>query len=64
MLLDVDGKPLAHRSITFSTRGTERTEHGQRHDIVQRVLGQKDPRSTQLYADMAEYQVRQALETG
>ncbi len=41
-----------------------RIENGQRLDRVQRVLGHKDPRSTQLYADMAEYQVRQALETG
>jgi site-specific recombinase XerD len=39
-------------------------ENGQRRDRVQRVLGHTDPRSTQLYADMAEYQVRQALEMG
>ncbi len=43
---------------------TECTEHGQRLDRVQRVEGHKAPRSTQLYADMAEEQVWQALETG
>jgi site-specific recombinase XerD len=30
-------------------------ENGQRLNIVQRVLGHKDPRSMQLYVDMAEY---------
>ncbi len=33
-------------------------------DRVQRVVRHTDPRSTQLYADMAEYHVWQALETG
>jgi len=60
--------PTARRWLTLHqlrhTRGTELTENGQRLDRVQRVVGHKDPRSTQLYADMAEYQVRQALETG
>ena len=36
-------------------------EHGQRLDSVQRVVGHRDSRSTQLYADMAEYQVPQAI---
>ncbi len=61
-LLDADGKPLYTVHQLQHTRGTELTENGQRLDRVQRVLGHKDPRSTQLYADMAEYQVRQALE--
>ncbi len=53
----------SHLSSTNSgTRGTELTENGQRLDSVQRVVGHKDPRSTQLYVDMAEYQVRQVLE--
>lgn len=38
--------------------------NGQRRDRVQRMLDHKNLRSTQLYADMAEYQVRQALEMG
>ena len=33
-------------------------EHGQRLDRVQRVLGHKNPQFTQLYADMAEYEVQ------
>ncbi len=40
-----------------------RTAHGQRLDIVQRVVGQTEPRSTQLYADVTEDDVRWALET-
>ncbi len=63
-LLDAEGKALYTVHQLRHTRGTELTESGQRLDSVQRVLGHKDPRSTQLYADMAEYQVRQALETG
>ncbi len=59
--------PTARRWLTVHqlrhTRGIERTEHGQRRERVRRVLGQNDPRSTQLYADMVEYQVRQALDT-
>jgi site-specific recombinase XerD len=31
--------------------------------IVQRALGHKDPRSTQIYADVTEDDVRRALET-
>ena len=61
-LRDADDKPLYTVHQLRHTRDTELTEHGQRLDFVQRVLGHKDPRSTQVYADMAEYQVRQALE--
>jgi site-specific recombinase XerD len=52
--------------FSTSCRSIQRllAENGQRFDRVQRVVGHKDPRSTQLYADMAEYQVRQALEAG
>ncbi len=63
-LLDAEGKALYTVHQLRHTRGTELTESGQRLDSVQRVLGHKDPRSTQLYADMAGYHVRQALETG
>jgi integrase len=63
-LLDAEGKPLYTVHQLRHTRGTELAENGQYLDIVQRVLGHTDPRSTQLYADMAEYHVRQALETG
>ncbi len=63
-LLNADGKPVYTVHQLRHTRGTELTEDGQRLDSVQRVVGHTDPRSTQLYADMAEYEVRQALETG
>lgn len=43
---------------------TELVEQGQRLEIVQRVLGHRDPRSTQGYAELAEAVVRAALETG
>ena len=46
------------------TRGTELIEAGQRLEIVQRVLGHRDPRSTQRYAEVHDDVVRQALETG
>ncbi|MBX0328842.1 tyrosine-type recombinase/integrase [Oscillochloris sp. ZM17-4] len=44
------------------TRGTELIEAGQPLEIVQRVLGHRDIRSTQGYADLSERQVRAALE--
>ena len=57
---------LSMQWFSTSCRSIQRllAENGQRFDRVQRVVGHKDPRSTQLYADMAEYQVRQALEAG
>jgi len=53
---------LTTRSTSFATRATELVEQGQRLEIVQRVLGHRDPRSTQGYAELAEAQVREALE--
>jgi integrase/recombinase XerD len=44
------------------TRGTELAEADQPLEIVQRVLGHRDIRSTQGYADLTEAQVRAALE--
>lgn len=44
------------------TRGTELIEEGKPLEIVQRVLGHRDIRSTQGYADLSEAQVRAALE--
>jgi integrase/recombinase XerD len=43
------------------TRGTELVEAGKALEIVQRVLGHRDIRSTQGYADLTEAQVRAAL---
>jgi site-specific recombinase XerD len=58
-----EGKSLYTVHQLWHTRGTARTEHGQRLDSVQRALGHKDPRSTQLYADVTKDDVRRALET-
>lgn len=44
------------------TRGTELVEEGKSLEIVQRVLGHRDIRSTQGYVDLSEAQVRNALE--
>jgi integrase/recombinase XerD len=59
--------PSASRWLTVHqlrhTGGTARTDHGQRLGIVQRVVGHTEPRSTQLYADVTEDDVRWTLET-
>lgn len=44
------------------TRGSELTQQGQPIEIVQRVLGHRDIRSTQGYAELDDLQVRAALE--
>ena len=44
------------------TRGSELIAQGQRVEIVQRVLGHRDIRSTLGYAELNEAQVRAALE--
>lgn len=44
------------------TRGSELTQQGQPLEIVQRVLGHRDIRSTQGYAELDDLQVRAALE--
>jgi site-specific recombinase XerD len=44
------------------TRASDLLAQGQRVEIVQRVLGHRDIRSTLLYADLQEAQVRAALE--
>ncbi len=62
-LLTDQGAPRYTIHQLRHTRGTELIEAGQRLEIVQRVLGHRDPRSTQRYADVHEDLVRQALET-
>jgi integrase/recombinase XerD len=61
-LADENGKPHYTLHQLRHTRATELVEQGQRLEIVQRVLGHRDPRSTQGYAELAEAQVRAALE--
>ena len=63
MLLDADGKPRYTVHQLRHTRGTQMVQDGHALHIVQRALGHKDPRSTQLYADVTEDDVRRALET-
>jgi site-specific recombinase XerD len=62
-LADESGKPHYTLHQLRHTRATELVEQGQRLEIVQRVLGHRDPRFTQGYAELAEAQVRAALET-
>lgn len=43
------------------TRATELIEQGVRLEVVQRVLGHRDPRSTQVYAELSDDLVRATL---
>jgi integrase/recombinase XerD len=61
-LADDAGRPRYTLHQLRHTRATELVEQGQRLEIVQRVLGHRDPRSTQGYAELAEAQLRAALE--
>lgn len=63
-LLDEHGKARYTIHQLRHTRATELIEQGHRMEIVQRVLGHRDPRSTQGYAELSEMAVRAALETG
>jgi site-specific recombinase XerD len=61
--LDGNGQPHYTVHQLRHTRGTQMVQDGHALHIVQRALGHKDPRSTQLYADVTEDDVRRALET-
>lgn len=61
-LLEDDGTLRYTLHQLRHTRGTELVEEGKPLEIVQRVLGHRDIRSTQGYADLSEAQVRAALE--
>lgn len=61
-LVEVDGTLRYTLHHLRHTRGTELVEEGKPLEIVQRVLGHRDIRSTQGYADLSESQVRAALE--
>lgn len=56
-----DGTPLYTIHQLRHTRATELIEQGLRIEIVQRILGHRDPRSTQGYAELSEMMVRSAL---
>ncbi len=49
-LVDAQGKPRYTLHQLRHTRGSELVEHGHRMEIVQRVLGHRDPRSTSSWA--------------
>jgi integrase/recombinase XerD len=61
-LLNEAGKPRYTIHQLRHTRGTELVEQRQPLEIVQRVLGHRDIRSTQGYAALSDDQVRAALE--
>lgn len=61
-LLNDEGKVRFTIHQLRHTRGTELLSHGQPIEIVQRVLGHRDIRSTLAYAEVNEDQVRTALE--
>ena len=63
-LVDDGGKPRYTPHQLRHTRGSELVAQGQRVEIVQRVLGHRDIRSTLGYAELEEAQVRAALERG
>jgi site-specific recombinase XerD len=60
-LLDA-GNPRYTLHQLRHTRGSELLAQGQPIEIVQRVLGHRDIRSTLLYAELNEDEVRAALE--
>ncbi len=62
-LVDEAGAPRYTLHQLRHTRGSELIAQGQRVEIVQRVLGHRDIRSTLGYAELQEAQVRVALET-
>jgi integrase len=61
-LVDAVGAPHYTLHQLRHTRGSELIGQGVRVEIVQRVLGHRDIRSTLGYAELAEGQVRAALE--
>jgi integrase/recombinase XerD len=61
-LIDAAGEPRYTIHQLRHTRGSELVEQGYTLDIVQSILGHRDPRSTQVYAELHADQVRAALE--
>jgi integrase/recombinase XerD len=61
-LLDRTGAPRYTPHQLRHTRGSELIAQGQRVEIVQRVLGHRDIRSTLGYVELQDTQVRAALE--
>ncbi len=61
-MVDAAGEPRYTIHQLRHTRGSELVEQGHTLDTVQSILGHRDPRSTQVYAELHADQVRTALE--
>ncbi len=57
-----EGRPRYTLHQLRHTRGSELVQQGVGMEMVQRVLGHRDSRSTQGYADLEEVQLREVLE--
>ncbi len=62
MLLTRRPNTVAMRHLVRHTRGTEMVEERSPLHVVQKALGHVDPRSTQVYADLSDLQLRHELE--
>jgi integrase/recombinase XerD len=62
-LIDEQNRPLYTIHQLRHTRGTELIDQGYPMEVVQRILGHRDPRSTQGYAEVSDLIVRRALAT-
>ncbi len=58
-----DGQPRATVHQLRHTRGTEMVEERSPLHVVQQALGHGDPRSTQVYVELAEDQLRHELDS-
>jgi integrase len=59
---DDHGQPRYTLHQLRHTRGTEMVEERYPLHVVQKALGHVDPRSTQVYADLSDLQLRHELE--
>jgi site-specific recombinase XerD len=62
-LVNADDQPYYTLHQVRHTRGTEMIEQRYPLHVVQKTLGHLDPRSTQVYVELAEDQLRHELES-
>ncbi len=60
--MDAEGQPRYTLHQLRHTRGTDMVEDRYPLHVVQQALGHLDPRSTQVYADLSDVQLRHELE--
>ncbi len=60
--MDAEGQPRYTLHQLRHTRGTDMVEERYPLHVVQQALGHLDPRSTQVYADLSDVQLRYELE--